>query len=283
MAVFALLAGLVVSCGIAVAYAAWRAMRPPKDDVAITGSEPRKPGERRIVCAGDSITHATVSFDWVAVLRKRLGARTRIFNAGINGDLAWNLAERLPSIIASDPDDVVVLIGTNDVCGAQTPEVAEEQLKYKNLPERASAAFFERELARVLAGIRAQTHARLFVVTPPLLGEDLDHPVHARLCSYAERSIAIAREHGATVIPFHAAMLHALQASGHARRPGFHRGKREIYWMFSLPFLRYLLGQRYDSISRRRGLWGTPDLIHLNETSGGILADLVEAELRRAQ
>jgi len=36
------------------------------------------------------------------------------------------------------------------------------------------------------------------------------------------------------------------------------------------------------SISHRRGLWGTADLIHLNETSGVILANLIEAKLRES-
>jgi lysophospholipase L1-like esterase len=264
----------------ATVYAFWRAFRRPIEDVVEHGREPRKAGERRIVCAGDSLTHATVSYDYVQRLRERLGPNVRIFNAGVNGDLAYNLAERLPSIVACDPDDVVVLIGTNDICGEQTPSVAQRQLREKQLPEVASLAFYERELTRFLSGLRAQTRARIVVVTPPLLGEDLAHPVHARLQAHAQSAVRIAREHGADVILFHEAMENALRASGHACRPGFHPGFTEVMWMALLPFQRYLAGMNYDPISKRRGLWGSPDLIHLNETSGLILANLVEANLR---
>jgi lysophospholipase L1-like esterase len=265
----------------ATAYAFWRALRRPAEDVVAHGHEPRKPGERRIVCAGDSLTHATISFDYVQALRERLGPNVRIFNAGVNGDLAFNLAERLPSIVACAPDDVVVLIGTNDICGEQTAEVAQRQQREKELPELASQAFFEREFTRVVEGLKA-TNARIIVVTPALLGEDLTHPVHARLQKYAQSITEIALKHGAGVIPFHAAMETALRASGHSTRPGFQPGFREVMWMALVPFQRYLAGMSYDRIARRRGLWGSADLIHLNERSGTILADLLEAKLREA-
>jgi acyl-CoA thioesterase I len=273
-------AGVAVAGFAATAYAVWRGLRRPREDVAVHGREPRKPGERRIVCAGDSITHASMSYDYVQALRERLGPGVRILNAGVNGDLAYNLAERLPSIVASDPDDVVVLIGTNDICGEQTAAVAQRQQREKQLPELANLAFFERELTRFLAGLRAQTRARILVVTPPLLGEDLTHPVHQRLQTYAQSVMRIAREHGADVIPFHEVMENALRASGHVCRPGFSAGAREVMWMMLVPFQHYLAGMSYDRIARQHGLWGSADLIHLNETSGVILANLVEAKLR---
>lgn len=273
-------AGLAFSGFAATGYAVWRGMRRPIEDAAVHGREPRKPGERRIVCAGDSLTHATISYDYVQVLRERLGPSVRILNAGVNGDLAYNLAERLPSIVASDPDDVVVLTGTNDICGEQTPFIAQRQQRAKKLPELANQRFFERELTRFLAGLRAQTRARIIVVTPPLLGEDLTHPVHQKLQAHALSAIRIAREHGASVIPFHEVMENALRASGRMCRSGFHPGFTELMWMMLVPLQRYVAGMSYDRISRQHGLWGSADLIHLNETTGVILANLIEAKLR---
>jgi acyl-CoA thioesterase I len=277
-----LAAGLGAASIAATAYAVWRGLRRPPEDVVAHGREPRKPGERRIVCAGDSLTHATISFDYVQSLRERLGPNVRIFNAGVNGDLAFNLAERVPSIIACAPDDIVVLIGTNDICGEQTAEVAQRQQREKELPELASRAFFERELTRLLDGLKAGTNARIIVVTPALLGEDLTHAVHARLQEYARSITEIAVKQGASVIAFHEAMERALRASGHSSRPGFQPGFTEVMWMVLVPFQRYLLGMSYDRISDRRGLWGSADLIHLNERSGTILADLLEAKLRES-
>ena len=36
-----------------------------------------------------------------------------IVNAGINGDLAWNLLERLDDVIDCNPNHITILIGTN--------------------------------------------------------------------------------------------------------------------------------------------------------------------------
>lgn len=274
--------GLGAAAMVASVYAFWRAFKRPAEDAVEHGREPRKPAERRIVCAGDSLTHATASYDYCQALRERLGSQVRIFNAGVNGDLAFNLAERLASIVACEPDDVVVLIGTNDICGAQTASVAARQIREKKLPEPAGFAFFERELTRVLHGLQANTRARIVVVTPALLGEDLLHPVHGLLQKYAASITRLATEHGASVVPFHAAMETALRASGHVCRRGFQPGFTEVMWMALVPFQRYLFGMSYDRISRRRGLWGSADLIHLNETSGRILVTLLEAKLREA-
>jgi lysophospholipase L1-like esterase len=269
---------VIVLVAAALGYASWRTSRRPVEAVVVCGREPKRPGERRVVCAGDSLTQATMSFDYVGALRERMGAlagQVRVLNAGVNGDLAFNLAQRLDAIIAADPDDVVIMIGTNDVCGAQNAFVARLQRRLKKLPELASLSFFERELSNVLQELSTRTHARLFVVTPPLLGEDLEHGVHGRLLVYVAAIERLAAAHGARVLLFHDVMARALQASGHAARPGFHLGAVETLWGALVPLQRFLLGMSFDQIAKRNGLWGSPDLIHLNETAGELLVNLI--------
>ena len=49
-----------------------------------------------VVCAGDSITHGVVSANYVEMLERRFAADGYEFvNAGINGQLAYNLLQRL--------------------------------------------------------------------------------------------------------------------------------------------------------------------------------------------
>jgi lysophospholipase L1-like esterase len=274
-AAFALLG--VVACGAVVRVGRMASRRPEGWVEGRSGSAPG--GKRRVVCAGDSLTQGTVSFDYVGALRARMGPDVEVLNAGVNGDLAFNLAERLDAIASLAPTDVVVLIGTNDLCGAQNPQVGRRFARVKGLPEVPSQEFFERQLERVLRGLRERTQARLVVVTPPLLGEDLSHPAHALLCAYAARMEEMAQEHGASTVPFHEAMAAALRSSGHTPRPGFHPGPVELWWMAMVPFQRYLLGRSYDQIARGHGLWGSPDLVHLTESSGLLLVDLLERSL----
>ena len=86
----------------------------------------RRPGTRTlVVCAGDSITHALMSADYLRMLEQALGDQGYEFvNAGWNGDLAYNLGARLDDIIDCNPDVVTILIGTNDAAAhIEAPQV----------------------------------------------------------------------------------------------------------------------------------------------------------------
>ena len=147
LALFGLLAAL------AVVHVARQASRRPDGSVGAK-LDPPPPGRRRAVCAGDSLTHGVVSFDYVGALRARLGPGVEVLNAGVNGDLAFNLAERLDPIVASAPTDVVVLIGRNDLCGAENASIGRRFQRIKRLPGPPTQGLFERELARTLRGLR---------------------------------------------------------------------------------------------------------------------------------
>jgi GDSL-like Lipase/Acylhydrolase family len=69
-----------------------------------------------VVCAGDSLTHASLSADYVSRLRQRLSSHAyEIVNAGLNGNESTDLLRRIPDIVRCKPDAVSVLIGSNDV------------------------------------------------------------------------------------------------------------------------------------------------------------------------
>lgn len=63
---------------------------------------------------GDSLTDDLQSWAYILdeVLRRRGGAR--VVNLGRSGDTTTHLLERLPALLALEPDAVVVLVGTND-------------------------------------------------------------------------------------------------------------------------------------------------------------------------
>jgi hypothetical protein len=87
-------ASLGLLAAVVLIYVARQVSRAPEGNVGAK-LEPTAPGKRRVICAGDSLTHGVVSFDYVGALRKRLGTETEVLNAGLNGDLAFNLGERL--------------------------------------------------------------------------------------------------------------------------------------------------------------------------------------------
>ena len=56
-----------------------------------------------VLCCGDSITHGHIGYDWVGALREKDSSKIYV-NAGINGDLAWNLNQRLENKLNSNLD-----------------------------------------------------------------------------------------------------------------------------------------------------------------------------------
>jgi hypothetical protein len=82
------------------------------------------------------------------------------------------------------------------------------------------------------------------------------------------------------VVDLRAELAARLAASGKPRRQGFTPGPREMWWMLKAPLLHHLLGLSYDRISAAHGLQLSTDLLHLNETSGAVLAELAERAVR---
>lgn len=69
-----------------------------------------------VVCTGDSITHATVSYDYAKQLSDDPDLCNFIFvNEGISGRLAYQCVVSTERTVKLNPDYVFVLIGTNDV------------------------------------------------------------------------------------------------------------------------------------------------------------------------
>jgi len=86
-----------------------------------------KDDRKIVVCCGDSLTHGRIGYNWVSKLEDE--DKTRIFiNAGINGDLAWNLYQRIEDVIKCNPDIITILIGTNDAMGSQSKKLGDDYI-----------------------------------------------------------------------------------------------------------------------------------------------------------
>ena len=91
------LGSIIIISFLALIYAGWCGSKLPKlhpNNYTHNSKDDREV----VVCCGDSITHGRIGYDWVSELAA--GDKSKLFiNAGINGDLAWNLFQRLDEII----------------------------------------------------------------------------------------------------------------------------------------------------------------------------------------
>ena len=244
---------------------------------------PAGPGQARLVCAGDSLTHGNMGAPYVPGVAARLApCGVQVFNAGINADLAETLLARLDDVVAARPDFVTILVGTNDINAALSPA---DQARYQSrgklcAPEPPSPATFRRHLTALVRRLRAETPARVALLSLPPLGENLAHDLNRRAEEYTAIIREVARAEGASYLPLREQLVAELRA-----RPG----RAQANYSQTIKFIRlsmlrhYLLGHSWDRIAASHGHRFLTDNLHLNGPAAAIVADLVANWVEREQ
>ena len=228
-----------------------------------------------MVCAGASVTHGRMGESYVALLEARLGERFQFANAGRNGDLAWNLLQRLDAVVALSPDVVVLQIGTNDVLASLDPDMAARYRRAKGLPVAPSLDFYRQSLSAIVDRLRAETRARVVLLTLPLLGEDLDSEFNARVQAYNAVIRETAAAKGVPWLPLYETMADAIRAAPPAR-PAIPENR-----LIGLALVqRFLLFRSFDEIGAGNGYVLLSDGVHLASRGAAIVADIVERWLK---
>jgi lysophospholipase L1-like esterase len=272
----ALFLGLFVSMAVSVSKV--RLELPPDAPAAVLEREragdPDADGARRarrVVCAGDSITQGAISVSYVEML-KRMRPDLEFVNAGVNSELAYNLAERLADIVACRPDYVTILIGTNDVNATLGFKNAFGYLAMNRLPEPPSAEFYRQNLTGIVRRLKAETRASIALASLPPLGEDLSHYANIRAEEYSRIIREIAAAEGAAYLPLNESMRAYLEKiPGRRPEPLSAAGKHMASAMRDHSFL----GKSWDEISAANGYALLIDGIHLNTHGAAILASLI--------
>ena len=254
---------------VARAFAPWRT---PRDNPAAFMRRGRGPATRTlVVCAGDSITHGVMSADYLAPLRDRLaGDGYEFVNAGINGDLAWNVLQRLDDVVACRPDAVTLLVGTNDVLATLGPEWEPMYRRQQHIPVSPTLAWYVENLRAIIDRLQAQTGARLAILDLPPLGEDLASEINGLIRDYNKALRGAAAASGVSVLPLHDRLVELL--SDDNGPPPF-EGRRNL--MGSALVRRLVLRRSWNEVSAAHGLAILTDHLHLNDRAAAVVADLI--------
>ncbi|HKP61259.1 MAG TPA: GDSL-type esterase/lipase family protein [Polyangiales bacterium] len=273
------IAGWVALAGapwLALGYALAKAQARPLQSPA---RFQRQAGKRVVACLGASMIHGRVSFDLVSALEERLGTSFQVVNAGVNGDLAWNARQRLPSVVECDPDYVIVMVGSNDVMASLNPTAEARYRRAKKLPVRPSLDWYRENLRGIVIELRSRTRAKLAVCSLPPLGEVLDARANRSLAQYNEVVREVAHENGCDYLPVHETLRDALAS---AAPPEAKPYDGSPWPLVRAIFDRYVLGLPLEAISARQGYALLTDGIHLGARAGELVVDRFEAFVRRA-
>jgi lysophospholipase L1-like esterase len=237
-------------------------------------------GARHVVCLGDSLTRGQVSVDFVKVLGARIiGQQVRLTNAGVNGDLAYNVLQRLDSVVELRPDVVSVLIGTNDANASLSDKNTRMMTRMKKLPIRPTIEWYRENLTAIVGRLMRETSAEVALMSLPVLGEELGSPSVRRAADYSAVVEDVAETHNVAYLGLYERQIADLTAGGFTPGLGFRDGR---VLSATAAIQHFVLRRSLDNISRGRGLRLTTDLIHQNTRGATMIADLIEDFLEQA-
>jgi lysophospholipase L1-like esterase len=246
---------------------------PPPNAIADVLAAGGPPADKQVlVLMGDSITQGTVGYRWATDVGDALGDDWFVVNAGTNGEIAWELAERTDDVIACDPDVVTVLIGTNDVMANYDPEFGQMAVDDRGLPQVSDVDFYREHLDRLTQTLLDETDARIGLLSVPTLGEDPSEDAWALAETFADVAREVATERGVAYGPLFETMVEALDALPTRETPAVDDGWLEL---MTEGIFRHQLGESWDAIGESRGFYLHTDHLHLDEDGGALVEQLV--------
>jgi lysophospholipase L1-like esterase len=273
--ILALVVVLVILVFAVYQYAYNRAQKLPDNNPKQFLKKERVPGEKVLVCIGDSITHGRVSVSYVDILRQVLADKNiEVVNAGINGETAWNVLKRVDDIAACNPDYITILIGTNDANGSFSEKVYKRQVKDQGLQQRPDKVFFRNNLEALCETLKKRTKAKIALLSIPIIGEEPEHPAFKNAEEFSRIIRETATKEEVTYLPLNEVMTDLLVKSGHRPKLSY---SDEDYIMYKSIARNFLLGQSFDRVSQIHGYYFLTDPLHLNGRGARVVALLIEA------
>jgi lysophospholipase L1-like esterase len=249
------------------------------NDFEKTRSENDRP-HRVIALLGSSSTAGRgQAFNWVEELKRRpQNSHCQFRNFGVGGDLSENALGRLPSLLASRPDQILIWIGANDVLAIAFANFYRFAKWSKHLARGPSPELFAHNLWCMADRIKCESEAKLALCSLAPIGEDLyatDPPqsILNRLVEHFNTVIKdVAGQSGANYIPVSETLSDNLK---HCPRHSFTEFR--FFPFYRDAFRSIILRLDSDRIAALNGWCLHSDGVHLNRRSGLMVANLVQA------
>jgi lysophospholipase L1-like esterase len=247
------------------------------------GEVPHRAAENKrvIVCIGDSITHGNVSINYVDMLQNTLGADFYLYNAGVNSDTTYTLLERVEEIIATKPDFITLLIGTNDVNATLSDDALQNYWKGGKIAQGHTPTFaeYQANYTKIVAMLKARTSAKISLLSLPLISEEIGSKANLRAAEYNVFIQKTAQQEGLVYLPVHETMLGYLHNNPKSKplRYTFEDTRRLLMLTIGA---QQMCGISFDTLSRYWGLDLLTDNLHLNTRAATMVKDLIEAKIR---
>lgn len=265
---------LILLIGAVYGYVYYKASKVPANNAQAMLKAALPHDKKIVVFFGDSLTHATVSFDYVGYLANDPDLQNYVFvNEGINSRLVYNLLQVVDSVIALKPQCVFVWIGTNDLKGSLNDKEYKRYNDLWNLPQKPTKEWFEQNYRQLVSILKTKTNAKIVLISLPPLGENIDSLPFKLSMEYSAVIRDIAKKEKLGYIGLNEILTRDLVREGKRDIAPYTTG---LWFMYSAILQHYLFGRDWDAISDSRGLTYMTDNIHINGKAGRILAAAIK-------
>ena len=233
-----------------------------------------KNNQRVIACIGDSLTHGNIGVSWIEQLRKEFPSDI-FLNEGINGDVIWQVHQRLEPILNSKPDAVVLMIGSNDVMASYNSKSGERYKRNNNLLDIPTFQSYQKLLLELLDKLISVD--KVFLCTLPPLGEIKDSQVNQHVNKFNDFIRKTAQERDLSILPVSESLWSDLALREFSCINDYNPN--------SIPLMRriyggvmhhYIFKQPWDKIAKSNRQWLLFDQIHLGERAANIVFKVVK-------
>jgi acyl-CoA thioesterase-1 len=226
-----------------------------------------EPNQVIVVSAGDSLTDATFSSDYLSILRRRLkGQHYDFVNAGQLGDTSENLSKRIDKdVLARNPNFITILIGAND---------ARKDTELKQALED-----YRLNIEEIILKIRNKINVPVALISLAPLGENPNSEKNKTVEQYNAILKDVATKHNLGYLPLFEKLIPILIDKIPGDTAAFKLSLATA--LIKSSFQKYILRKDWDAISASNGYSILTDGIHINDKAGNILADLIQQWLIR--
>jgi lysophospholipase L1-like esterase len=236
---------------------------------------------RVIACIGDSLTHGNIGDCWVERLRQEF-PKDIILNEGINGDVVWQVHQRIDPILKCKPDIAIIMIGSNDAMASFNKNSGERYKRNNSLPEVPTFENYQKLLSELIDHLSAIP--KIALCTLPPIGEYQDSSINQHINKFNDCIKLTAQEKNISLLPVSNSLRNELDKRLYPLRSD--------YDPKTLPILRriyggvmhhYIFKKSWDKVAESKGQWLLFDQIHLGERAAKIIFNLTKNYISSSQ
>ena len=229
---------------------------------------------RLVACIGDSLTHGNLGVCWVNHLRDEF-PQDIFLNEGINGDVVWQVHERLKPILKCRPDLAILMIGSNDAMGSFDESSGKGYKKNNKLPEIPTFDAYTKLLPKLID--RLSEIPKIALCTLPPIGEYPDSAINQHIGKFNVFIKKTAEDKNISVLDVSDSMWNMLSKRTYPLKKNYNPKKnviaKDIYGAW---IQHYIFKKPWDRVAESRGQWLLFDQIHLGERGARVMFNLAK-------